>query len=114
MNANELPVLPLRGVIVFPNMVVHLDVGREGSINALDEAMLRDSKILLVAQKKAQIDVPEPGDLYRVGTVVNIKQVLKLPGGTLRVLVEGLNRARIKDILQTEPFYKATYEELEE
>lgn len=114
MNANELPVLPLRGVIVFPNMVVHLDVGREGSINALDEAMLRDSKILLVAQKKAQIDAPEPGDLYRVGTVVNIKQVLKLPGGTLRVLVEGLNRARIKDILQTEPFYKATYEELEE
>ncbi|MGI6307110.1 MAG: endopeptidase La [Dethiobacteria bacterium] len=114
MNSKELSVLPLRGVIVFPNMVVHLDVGRKCSINALDEAMLRENKILLVAQKEAQIDLPEPGDLYRVGTIVNIKQVLKLPGGTIRVLVEGLNRARIKDFLQSEPFYKVIYEELAE
>ncbi len=114
MNSNELPVLPLRGVIIFPNMVVHLDVGRKCSINALDEAMLKENKILLVAQKEAETDSPEPDELYRVGTVVNIKQVLKLPGGTLRVLVEGLYRARIKEFLQTAPFYKVVFEELEE
>ncbi|NMB34744.1 MAG: endopeptidase La [Firmicutes bacterium] len=113
MHSNELPVLPLRGVIIFPNVVVHLDVGRQCSINALDEAMLKDNKILLVAQKEAETDAPEPDDLYRVGTVVNIKQALKLPGGTLRVLVEGLYRARIKEFLQTEPYYNVVFESLE-
>ncbi len=114
MHSNELPVLPLRGVIIFPNVVVHLDVGRTRSINALDEAMLKENKILLVAQKEADTDSPEPDDLYRVGTVVNIKQALKLPGGTLRVLVEGLYRARIKEYLQTEPFYSVVFEEIVE
>lgn len=109
-----MPVLPLRGVIIFPNVVVHLDVGRQCSINALDEAMLKDNKILLVAQKEAETDAPQPDDLYRVGTVVNIKQALKLPGGTLRVLVEGLYRARIKEFLQTEPYYNVIFESLEE
>ncbi len=114
MSIKELPLLPLRGVIVFPNMVIHLDVGREGSKNALDEAMLKDNLILLVTQKDAQIDEPESNDLYHMGTIVNIKQMLKLPGGTIRVLVEGLNRARIKEFLQSKPYFKVLVEELQE
>ena len=114
MSTIQLPLLPLRGVIVFPNMVLHLDVGRERSIKALDEAMVNDSKIMLVAQKEAQIDEPEPDDLYPLGTIANIKQMLKLPGGTIRVLVEGLSRARIMVFLDTEPFIKVEAEEIEE
>ena len=114
MSIKELPLLPLRGVIVFPNMVIHLDVGREGSKNALDEAMLKDNLILLVTQKEAQIDEPESNDLYLMGTIVNIKQMLKLPGGTIRVLVEGLNRARIKEFVQSKPYFKVLVEELQE
>lgn len=114
MRIKELPLLPLRGVIVFPNMVLHLDVGREGSKKALDEAMLNDNLIMLVTQKDAQIDEPESDDLFVMGTIVNIKQMLKLPGGTIRVLVEGLHRARINDFLQSKPFFKVLIEELEE
>jgi ATP-dependent Lon protease len=95
-------------------MVLHLDVGRECSKKALDEAMLKENLILLVAQKEAQIDEPETGDLYLLGTIVNIKQMLKLPGGTIRVLVEGLNRVRIKDFLHSQPYFKVMAEELEE
>lgn len=114
MRVKELPLLPLRGVIVFPNMVLHLDVGRESSKKALDEAMLNDNLIMLVTQKDAQIDEPENDDLFLVGTIVNIKQMLKLPGGTIRVLVEGLHRARVNEFLQSKPFFKVIVEELEE
>lgn len=114
MSTIQLPLLPLRGVIVFPNMVLHLDVGRERSIKALDEAMVNDSQILLVAQKDAKIDEPEPDDLYPLGTIANIKQMLKLPGGTIRVLVEGISRARINSFLDTAPFIKVEVEEIEE
>ena len=110
----KLPLLPLRGVVVFPNMVLHLDVGRERSINALDEAMVNDNKILLVAQKEAKIDDPESGDLYPLGTVANIKQMLKLPGGTIRVLVEGLSRARIKNFIENKSFFEVEAEEIED
>ena len=110
----ELPLLPLRGVIVFPNMVIHLDVGRERSVKALDEAMVHDNQIFLVAQKEAKTNEPVNDDLYSLGTVANIKQTLKLPGGTLRVLVEGLQRARIEKFLQSEPFFKARVEEIQE
>ncbi len=110
----ELPLLPLRGVIVFPNMVIHLDVGRERSVKALDEAMVHDNQIFLVAQKEAKTNEPVNDDLYSLGTVANIKQTLKLPGGTLRVLVEGLHRARIEKFLQSEPFFKARVEEIQE
>jgi ATP-dependent Lon protease len=114
LSTIQLPLLPLRGVIVFPNMVLHLDVGRERSIKALDEAMVNDSRIMLVAQKDAQIDEPGPDDLYPLGTIANIKQMLKLPGGTIRVLVEGLSRARINEFVETEPFIKVEVEEIEE
>ncbi len=114
MSKKELPLLPLRGLIVFPNMVLHLDVGREGSKKALDEAMLRENLLLLVTQKEAQIDEPKNDDLYLLGTIVNIKQMLKLPGGTIRVLVEGLSRAQIKDFLHSKPYIKVMAEEVEE
>lgn len=108
----ELPLLPLRGVVVFPHVVIHLDVGRERSLNALNEAMLKDNLIILIAQKEAKVEEPKEDDLYNVGTIATIKQVLKLPGGTNRILVEGTSRARIKRVLATEPFFSVEAEEL--
>lgn len=109
-----LPLLPLRGILVFPYMVIHLDVGREKSVSAINEAMLRDREILLVTQKEAQTDEPRKDDIYQVGTIAEIKQLLKLPGGTFRVLVEGLSRARIKEYLALDPFIKVLVEEHQE
>jgi ATP-dependent Lon protease len=94
--ASQLPVLPLRDVVVYPHMVIPLFVGRERSIVALDEAMNRDKQILLVAQKQADVDDPKPKDLYLVGTVATILQLLKLPDGTVKVLVEGVDRAIVE------------------
>ena len=108
----ELPLLPLRGVVVFPYVVIHLDVGRERSLNALNEAMLKDNLIILIAQKEAKVEEPKEDDLYNVGTIATIKQVLKLPGGTNRILVEGTSRARIKRVLASEPFFSVEAEEL--
>ncbi|MBU5265748.1 endopeptidase La [Virgibacillus proomii] len=91
----QLPLLPLRGLIVFPSMVLHLDVGREKSIAALEKAMMNDHYIFLAAQKKVRLKEPEPKDIYRVGTVSVIKQMIKLPNGTMRVLVEGIYRGEV-------------------
>ena len=85
----DLPLLPLRDVVVYPHMVLPLFVGREKSIKALQSAMDADKEILLVAQKVASEDEPRPGELYRVGTVASILQLLKLPDGTVKVLIEG-------------------------
>lgn len=95
----ELPVLPLRDVVVFPHMVIPLFVGREKSIAALEEAMADEKKVFLVAQKDANDDDPAPKDLYEIGTIATILQMLKLPDGTVKVLVEGLDRARIEDFI---------------
>ena len=89
----SIPVLPLRDVVVYPHMVIPLFVGREKSIVALDRAMNADKKILLIAQQKADLDDPTPEDLYDVGTLATILQLLKLPDGTVKVLVEGGERA---------------------
>lgn len=102
-----LPLLPLRGLTVFPYMILHFDVGREKSIKALEEAMINNQLIFLVAQKDATDDSPERDEIYNVGTISKVKQLLKLPGDTIRVLVEGLNRAEIGEITQTEPFMMA-------
>jgi len=102
----KLTLLPLRGVLVFPNMVLHLDVGRERSVTALEQAMVNDGRILLMAQKDARVDEPVREDLYTVGTIAEIKQLIKLPGGTIRVLVEGLHRARIAKFIGNEPCFK--------
>ncbi|MDP5070592.1 MAG: LON peptidase substrate-binding domain-containing protein, partial [Congregibacter sp.] len=89
----ELPLLPLRDVVVYPHMVLPLFVGRERSIEALEHAMANDKQVLLVAQRNAADDDPRADDLYQVGTVSNILQLLKLPDGTIKVLVEGGFRA---------------------
>ena len=91
------PLLPLRGILVFPTMIIHLDVGRDKSIKALETAMVQDGTIMLATQKEAQTDNPGFEDIFEVGTVMQIKQLLKLPGGTIRILVEGLHRARIEN-----------------
>src|SRR5260221_8013464 len=95
--ASGTPVLPLRDVVVYPHMVIPLFVGREKSIVALDLAMKADKRILLVAQKQADVDDPKADDLYRVGTIATILQLLKLPDGTVKVLVEGGDRSVIED-----------------
>ncbi|WP_315121405.1 endopeptidase La [uncultured Clostridium sp.] len=109
-----LPLIPLRGITIFPYMVMHFDVGREKSILALEEAMLNGQKIFLAAQKEAKVEEPEEKDIFQVGTICNIKQILKLPGDTVRVLVEGENRAQINNYIQREPFFKAEIEKLED
>ena len=95
---SRLPVIPLRDVVVFPHMIFPLLIGREFTVNALQEAMGRDKMVLLVAQRESSIDVPKDGDLYRTGTVSRILQVMKMPNGTLKVLVEGVARAEIKSL----------------
>src|SRR5512139_2487190 len=97
-NQVSLPLLPLRDVVVFPHMVIPLFVGRPKSIKALEIAMETGKSILLVAQKSAAKDEPEPADLYPIGCVANILQMLKLPDGTVKVLVEGTQRATIVSV----------------
>ncbi len=109
-----IPLLPLRGLLVFPNMVLHFDVGRDKSIGALEEAMVMDQKVLLVAQKDAKIDFPSEGEIYETGTVAKVKQLLKMPQDTIRVLIEGLNRAVIQKYIQSDPFFKVEVKEIME
>ncbi|MCO1601045.1 endopeptidase La [Desulfosporosinus nitroreducens] len=114
IKERELPLLPLRGILVFPYMVIHLDVGRERSMAAIEKAMLDDRIILLTSQKETEIDSPNPDDLYEMGTIAEIKQLLKLPGGTMRVLVEGISRGRILEFLEEDEYFRVRVEELEE
>jgi len=101
------PVLPLRDIVVFPGMIVPLFVGREKSVKALEEVMRDDKHILVVTQKNAQDDDPAPDQIYPTGTIATVLQLLKLPDGTVKVLVEGLNRATIDNYLQTEEYFEA-------
>lgn len=107
---NVLPLLPLRGLTIFPHMVLHFDVGREKSILALESAMVKDQTIFLVTQIDAKIENPGLNDIYKIGTVCKIKQILKLPGDTIRVLVEGIHRAGIKEFIQDELFFESSIE----
>jgi ATP-dependent Lon protease len=109
-NFKVLPLIPLRGITIFPYMVLHFDVGREKSIQALEEAMINGQEILLVAQKDAKVEEPDENDIYAVGTVCNIKQILKLPGETVRVLVEGICRGKINEYTQKDPYFKGKIE----
>ena len=108
----NIPLIPLRGLSIFPYMVLHFDIGRDKSINALEEAMVNDSLVFLTSQNKASIDMPGVDDFNKVGTVSKVKQMLKLPGDTIRVLVEGINRGQILEVTQEEPFFTADIEEL--
>jgi len=106
-RGNLYPVLPLRDIVVFPHMIVPLFVGREKSVRALEDVMKDDKQILLVTQKNAAQDDPAPGDIYTVGTIGTVLQLLKLPDGTVKVLVEGGQRARIQRFTDHEAFFQA-------
>ena len=108
-----LPVIPLRGITIFPFMVLHFDVGREKSIASLDEAMLKNQEIFLVPQKDSKLENPTKDDLMNIGTICVIRQLLKLPGNTVRVLVEGISRGRIISVKE-DPSFRATVEILED
>ncbi len=110
----NLPLLPLRGILVFPYMVIHLDVGRSKSVLAIEEAMLRDRIIFLATQREAQTDDPDEKDIFKIGTVAEVKQLLKLPGGTIRVLVEGVARARARRYVADEPHFQVEVEQYSE
>ena len=109
-----LPVLPLRDVVVYPHMVIPLFVGRERSIDALDAAMKENKQVLLVAQREAEVDEPDFDDLYRVGTLANILQLLKLPDGTVKVLVEGSERSQVLKYKETGSYFSAAVTLLED
>ena len=104
-KSNNLPVLPLRNIVVFPNMVVPLFVGRDKSINALEQVMDKDQELLFLSQKNSEVDDPSENDLYKIGTKGKILQLLKLPDGTVKVLVEGIARCKVKTIKFTADFF---------
>ena len=112
-NRQLIPVLPLRDVVVYPHMVIPLFVGREKSILALEAAMADNKKILLLAQKNAEVDDPAQKDLYQIGTLSTILQMLKLPDGTIKVLVEGGERVQVDSILETKDYFSASTQMLE-
>lgn len=110
----NVPLLPLRGLLVYPTMVLHLDVGREKSVQALEQAMMNDHMIFLATQREISIDEPGEEEIFKVGTYTKIKQMLKLPNGTIRVLVEGLNRAQIDSYVELEDYTSVDIKELAE
>lgn len=114
VNNNQLPMLPLRDLIIFPHMMMPLFVGREKSINALEEAMSKQTDIVLAAQRDAKTNNPEPKDIYSVGTVGTIIQLLRLPDGTVKVLVEGKRRVKIKGFVPNDNFFVVTTEDVNE
>lgn len=110
----ELPMIPLRGISVFPNMVLHFDIGREKSINALEKAMIMNQHIFLASQHDDNTDLPTSDDFYHIGTIGKIKQMLKLPGDSIRVLVEGLCRGRIEEIYFDVPYFNCKVKKIED
>lgn len=109
-----MPMIPLRGLSIFPYMVLHFDIGREKSISALEKAMMMNQLVFLSAQKDADTDLPTHEDFYKVGTIAKIKQMLKMPGDAIRVLVEGVSRGEIVDILFEVPYFKCSIRQIEE
>lgn len=117
MNTDSilLPLIPLRGITIFPNMIIHFDIGRERSIASLEEAMLKEGKIFLVTQKDPETEVPNSKeDMYSIGTICKVKQILKLPKGTTRVLVEGIERATLVEFEETNNHLRGLVEKISE
>lgn len=116
MNSESilLPVIPLRGITIFPNMIIHFDIGREKSVASLEQAMLKDGNIFLVTQKDPNLELPEDkNDIYSIGSICKIKQILKLPkGGATRVLVEGIERAEVIDFIVNETFLECNVKKI--
>ncbi len=108
------PLLALRGILVYPTVVLHLDVGREKSIASLEAAMMGDQTIILTSQKEVAVEDPKPEEIYRIGTLAKINQMLKLPNGTIRVLVEGLERVEIIEYVDKDKQYEVTYKKITE
>lgn len=108
-----LPLIPLRGLTVFPNMVIYFDVGREKSIEAVEKAMAGDQKIFLAAQKDIEIDNPSEDDIFNIGTICEIKQIVKVPKNTIRVLVEGIERAKMDEFFDKEELLEASIEKID-
>src|SRR5262245_2500430 len=106
-ETKRLPMMPIRDVVIFPHMMTPFVVGRESSVRALEEALAGDKKIFLATQHDASVDEPNPEEIYQVGTVANIVQSLKLPDGNIKVLVEGVERAKALSISDDEGFFRA-------
>jgi ATP-dependent Lon protease len=113
-NLKDIPLIPLRGMTVFPYMVVHFDVGREKSKLALEDAMINGQKIFLSSQKEYGVENPHKEDIYNIGTICNIKQILKLPNDVIRILVEGESRGILREYIGEEPFFKVAVEPIED
>ena len=113
-NKNTLPLIPLRGLTIFPNMVLHFDVGREKSVEAVDVAMLNNEEIFLAMQKKIELDDPTEADISNIGTVCKIKQIIKMPGDIIRVLVEGKYRAEIEEYADNDKYFEVVVKEIVE
>lgn len=113
-ETKSMPMIPLRGLAIFPYMVLHFDIGREKSISALEKAMMLNQMVFLSSQKEADTDLPTSDDFYTVGTIARIKQMLKLPGDSIRVLVEGVGRGKINKIQFEVPYFQCEIEEIEE
>ncbi len=109
-----LPAIALRGLTVFPNVLIHFDVGRAASIKAMEAAMAAGEPVFLVGQKDMTVERPERDDLYTVGTLSNVRQILRMPGDNVRVMVEGISRARLRDVTQREPYLMAEIEAIPE
>ncbi|MDD3350405.1 MAG: LON peptidase substrate-binding domain-containing protein, partial [Eubacteriales bacterium] len=109
-----MPMIPLRGLSIFPSMVLHFDIGREKSISALEKAMMMNQKVFLSTQMNPDMDLPTRDDFYQVGTIAKIKQMLRLPGDTIRVLVEGVSRGKIADYISEVPYFKCRVTPIEE
>lgn len=109
-----MPMIPLRGLSIFPYMVLHFDIGREKSISALEKAMMMNQLVFLSAQKDPETDLPTHDDFYKIGTIAKIKQMLKLPGDAIRVLVEGISRGEIVDVIFEVPYFKCSVRKIEE
>ncbi|MBQ2867094.1 MAG: LON peptidase substrate-binding domain-containing protein, partial [Firmicutes bacterium] len=109
-----MPLIPLRGLTVFPEMGLHFDIGREKSIVALERAMMMNQTVFLVSQKDAETDLPTVDDFYHIGTIAKIKQMLKMPGDNIRVLVEGVCRGEIDTLIKETPYFKARVKQIPE
>src|SRR2546421_1137834 len=107
-DTKRLPMMPIRDVVIFPYMMTPFVVGRESSVRALEEALASDKKIFLATQHDASVDEPKANEIYQVGTVVNIVQSLKLPDGNIKVLVEGIERGKVLQIVDSEGYMQAT------
>ncbi|MFR4997687.1 MAG: endopeptidase La [Clostridium paraputrificum] len=110
----RLPLIPLRGLTIFPNMVLHFDVGREKSVAAIEEAMLNDENIFLASQRDPEIEEPTSENISKIGTLCKIKQIIKMPGDTMRVLVEGKVRCEIKEYFNNENYFEVSISEINE